>query len=132
MSKKNIGPVLRNYRKDLKLSVEEVSQMLKLYDINISPKTIYNYETSFREPDADTLMALCEIYNIRNVLDTFGYTNSNCTDNQQEKLILSQDDKLALSLFQQLDDNDKAEIRGEMKHMLKAEKYSVQEELKNA
>ena len=37
-----------------------------------------------------------------------------------------------LALYLQLDIEDRAEIRGEMKHMLKSEKYSIQEELKNA
>lgn len=38
----------------------------------------------------------------------------------------------ALQMFIQLDDLDRAEVRGEMKQMLKAEKYSIQEGLKNA
>lgn len=38
----------------------------------------------------------------------------------------------AVSLYLQLDANDRAEIRGEMKHMLKADKYFEQTELRNA
>lgn len=38
----------------------------------------------------------------------------------------------ALQMFIQLDDVDRAEIRGEMKQMLKREKYLTQEGLKNA
>lgn len=34
----------------------------------------------------------------------------------------------ALELYTQLDSDDQGEIRGEMKHMLKAEKYSAKEE----
>lgn len=37
-----------------------------------------------------------------------------------------------VSMYLQLDDVDRGEIRGEMKHMLKADKYSLQEGLKDA
>lgn len=46
---------------------------------------------------------------------------------------ISQNEILLLDMYDQLDDNDKAEIRGEMKQMLKAEKYNdIQKELQNA
>lgn len=38
--------------------------------------------------------------------------------------ILNELDYRILELYDRLDDNDKAEIRGEMKHMLKADKYT--------
>lgn len=38
----------------------------------------------------------------------------------------------AVDLYIQLDANDRAEIRGEMKHMLKADKYAIKKESKNA
>lgn len=38
----------------------------------------------------------------------------------------------ALALYARLDASDQGEIRGEMKHMLKADKYFTQEELLNA
>ncbi len=38
----------------------------------------------------------------------------------------------AFSMYTLLDSDDQGEIRGEMKHMLKAKKYSLQEESKNA
>lgn len=40
---------------------------------------------------------------------------------------LSQQDEEILTLYNQLDEGDKGEIRGEIKQMLKAEKYSNQE-----
>lgn len=46
---------------------------------------------------------------------------------------LDKSDINMLNMYDQLDDNDKAEIRGEMKQMLKAEKYNdIQKELQNA
>lgn len=38
----------------------------------------------------------------------------------------------ALNLYIQLDSDDQGEIRGEMKQMLKADKYSIQDGLRNA
>jgi transcriptional regulator with XRE-family HTH domain len=46
---------------------------------------------------------------------------------------VSSDEETALSLYRQLDFEDKCEIRGEMKGILKAEKYdSIKKESKNA
>lgn len=47
--------------------------------------------------------------------------------NNFEKKNLSPEDEKILSLYNQLDEGDKGEIRGEIKQMLKAEKYSNQE-----
>lgn len=132
MSAEEIGQILKKSRLACGKSVKEISQILTEKGFKAGEKTIYSWENGNSQPSPDALLTLCKLYNIRNVLGAFGYTDSNCTDSEQENLILSQDDKLTLNLFHQLDDNDKAEIRGEMKHMLKAEKYSVQEELKNA
>ena len=38
----------------------------------------------------------------------------------------------AFTMYIQLDSDDQGEVRGEMKQMLKADKYSVKKELKNA
>lgn len=38
----------------------------------------------------------------------------------------------AVSMYLQLDSSDQGEIRGEMKHMLKADKYAIQKESKHA
>ena len=38
----------------------------------------------------------------------------------------------AFTMYIQLDNDDQGEIRGEMKQMLKSEKYSVKKELKDA
>jgi len=45
---------------------------------------------------------------------------------KEETYIISSKDESILSLYNQLDEGDKGEIRGEIKHMLKAKKYSSQ------
>ena len=42
----------------------------------VAPKTIYGWESGQTQPDADTLLILCKIYNIDNILGTFGYNDS--------------------------------------------------------
>ena len=43
---------------------------------SISDKTIYGYESGHRQPDADTLMAMCVIYGIDDVFSAFGYRDT--------------------------------------------------------
>ena len=48
---------------------------------------------------------------------------------QEDKLVIKQNNinfDEGHKIYEQLDDNDKAEIRGEMKQMLKANKYTTQ------
>lgn len=68
-----IGPVLKKNREKLNLSVEQVSIFLSNHNLKGAPKTIYGWERGHSEPDAETLMALCDLYHIENVLETFGY-----------------------------------------------------------
>lgn len=76
MKNPNIGRVLKYYRKLRKLTVCEVSEKLQAQNLKVAVKTIYGWESGHTQPDADTLLLLCEIYNIENILDTFGYSNS--------------------------------------------------------
>ena len=57
MKNRKIAEVLKAYRKMNNLSVRDVTELLE------------------EKPDADTLLLLCDIYNIDNILGTFGYTD---------------------------------------------------------
>lgn len=67
----DIGSLLKNKRKELKLSVKYVTEELSKYSINISEKTLYGWENNYRQPDADAFLVLCLIYNINDVLSYF-------------------------------------------------------------
>lgn len=73
MSRSSIATTLKAKRKEANLSIEEVCCQLKRYEIELSKNSLYNYESGYRQPDADTLMALCEIYRIDDILYAFGY-----------------------------------------------------------
>ncbi len=92
MNKKYIGKVLRDYRKKNKLSVNDVALRLEEHDVIISPKSIYGWENGQTQPNAETLLLLCEIYNIEQILFTFGYTNraSNYAISEYENRLLKQ------------------------------------------
>ena len=70
MKNAKISEVLKNYRKLNKLSVRDVSGILKEKSLNVAEKTIYGWESGQTQPNADTLLMLCEIYNIENILGT--------------------------------------------------------------
>lgn len=89
MKNPNIGTVLKYYRKLNNLSVNEVSQLLLKYEIPAAVKTIYAWENGTTQPNADTLMLLCEIYHIENILETFGYKKKN----SDTPLLLTQQEK---------------------------------------
>ncbi len=74
MKNQKIAAVLKQYRKLNEYSVNEVAIKLQTYSLKVAPKTIYGWESGQSQPDADTLLILCDIYHIDNILETFGYS----------------------------------------------------------
>lgn len=83
MKNENIGKMLKYNRKLNKLSVNEVSNLLCENHTPVAAKTIYGWESGHTQPDADTLLYLCELYNINNILETFGYGSTSKTAKPQ-------------------------------------------------
>ena len=92
--KKNIAKVLKEYRKRNNYSVQDVALLLEERDIKAAPKTIYGWESGQTQPDADTLLKLCDIYNIDNILATFGYSNAT-----SKKYNLSSEEKILIEKY---------------------------------
>ena len=65
-----ISRILKQSRRENGFSAEYVVNELKRYGITISAKTIYGYETTQNQPNADMFVALCKIYGIK-TLDIF-------------------------------------------------------------
>lgn len=80
MKNPRIATVLKYYRKLNKLSVKQVADIFEEHHNKVAPKTIYGWESGNTQPDADTLMFLCELYNIENILITFGYKEATAND----------------------------------------------------
>ena len=104
--KNKIPYVLKEKRGEKSLSVEYVSERLAELGIKVSPKTIYNWETGHSQPSPDTLMALCSIYEISNILEAFGY-QKNDADSQN---ILSEDLRRLLEKYRSLDSHGREAV----------------------
>lgn len=93
MKNPNIGKVLRYYRQAHHYTVNDVSVMLNHKNMTAAPKTIYAWENGRTQPDADTLLILCEIYKIDNILESFGYSKEEKEEIQltdfEKKLLLA-------------------------------------------
>ena len=60
-----LASTLREKRKSSGLSVAEVLEKLNTAGISISDKTLYNWETGSRKPNADEFFQLCLIYGVK-------------------------------------------------------------------
>lgn len=89
MAEKTFGETLRSLREREKLSVKEVVEKLKQYALEITDKTLYSYESDKRAASAEMLLALCQIYNCNNILETFAKFEPDYTipDDSEWKLI---------------------------------------------
>ncbi|MCR4566930.1 MAG: helix-turn-helix domain-containing protein [Pseudobutyrivibrio sp.] len=76
MKNERIGSILRYYRKLNDLSVADVVKLLESEDTFVAEKTIYGWENSQTQPDADNLLKLCKIYHIDDILSAFEYQSS--------------------------------------------------------
>lgn len=71
MTRQTISSFLKQLRKTSGLSANEVVSELKAYDIDISAKTLYGYESGLSMLNADAFVALCRIYKCDNPMDIF-------------------------------------------------------------
>lgn len=72
MTKQTIANFLKQLRRTSGLSANEVTDKLQEYDIDISAKTLYGYESGLSMLNADAFVALCRIYKCDNPLEIFG------------------------------------------------------------
>lgn len=68
-----IGSVLRESRIGSKMTVEQVSKILTEQGYKASQKTVYSWENGNSRPDIEIFMKLCDLYEIKDILKTFGY-----------------------------------------------------------
>ena len=82
MKDPNIAKVLKESRKKCNLTIADVVSTLK-------DKTVYGWENGRAQPDLASLLVLCDLYHIHNILDKFGYTASSSGDlSTEERLII--------------------------------------------
>ena len=111
MANKQLAEKLKELRIKNKLTQKDVYEQL-----GISQSTFSSWEIGKSEPDAMTFLKLCKIYNVNDILLEFTGESIN-SEVSVEKI-----------MFDMLDSEDRAEIRGEMKQMLKSSKYQTSAE----
>lgn len=92
MKNPKIAEMLKQCRKMNHLTVMEVSERLKANGIFAAPKTVYGWESGQTQPTANTLLVLCCMYHIDDVLNTFGYKEEDgvlILSNEEKQLIRS-------------------------------------------
>lgn len=106
----------------------------ELYDVKMNKSDLSQYVSGKVEPSQDKLVILGMALNV-NETWLMGYNvppekhffsdNKSLLNNELIEKYYGKSTKDALDLYIQLDPDDQGEIRGEMKQMLKAKKYSV-------
>ena len=100
---------LKNCRTDKGISQKDLAAM-----IGVAPSTYSQYESGTRSPDVIKIKKIAQALQVTGDYLLFGTDAPFREENEQSEYEL---------LYEQLDEIDKAEIRGEMKQMLKADKY---------
>ncbi len=116
---------LKELRKSRKMSMQDLAKL-----IGMSKSSVNMYERGEREPGLETLEAIADLFNVdldyllgKNDIPNRALTSSyNLPDIPSPSEV--DPDQFVLYMYKKLDTEDKAEIRGEMKQMLKADKYS--------
>ena len=71
-----LGKDLRAQRETAGLKAKDAVEALKRNGFGISVKALYSYETGERIPNADTFIALCDVYKTDDILSAFGYVDN--------------------------------------------------------
>lgn len=97
MKNNRIGEVLKKYRKQNSMSVTDVMVQLRdRYQLYVAEKTIYGWESNQAHPTTDTFVALCEIYKIRNLSETFSNPPKNC---KPKEFLISAEERLIIENY---------------------------------
>jgi SOS-response transcriptional repressor LexA len=67
----SVGPTLAELRRDKKLMQKDVAARLAGYGVNVTAKTIYNWEKGVAQPNARQFIALCDVLGVDDVLWRF-------------------------------------------------------------
>lgn len=121
------GDILKELRKSKGYSMEKLAE---LYNSKFSGKlnksTISRYENGLQEPIFTTVKNFAELFQVTTDYLTDMNTAKTSSYNLPEITPPSEvdPDMFILDMYKKLDVEDKAEIRGEMKQMLKSSKYN--------
>lgn len=126
----HLGEIIYNYRQKNHVSMEEFAKLAGLSKPYISMLE-KNRNSRTGKPIVPSVLTLKKVARVLNM--TFDQLLRQLDNGQEIDLtqapqaipgvVLAPDEKIILALYQQLDRDDKIEIRGEIKGMLRADKY---------
>lgn len=99
--KSSIGEILKKCRLNSERSVKQISDILVSKGFKASEKTIYSWENGNSQPTPDAFLLMCKLYNVTDILKTFGYADTSATD------ISSPEDYEYIKKYRELDDHGK-------------------------
>lgn len=82
---KTIPAILRQQRNILGLTPDQVVEQLNERGLSISTKALYAYEAGTNLPKVTVFLALCDIYGIRDIMGSFGYSVPLCIGENEWK-----------------------------------------------
>lgn len=88
MSREYIASVLKRLREKSGLTADQVGEM-----IGKSGKTVNAWENNRGQPDAEILMQLCSIYNVKNILNEFN------PNSERDDIVLSEHEKALIIAY---------------------------------
>lgn len=94
-----VSSLIKSKRKELNYSVKDVVNKLSKRGIDVSEKTVYGWESGHRQPDADTFLILCDIYQIANLSDEIS--------SSEENEIISTNEQEVIKKYRALDEHGK-------------------------
>ena len=112
----DIGQRIKYLRELQGLTQEELGKL-----IGVNKATINRYETGIIDIKRTTAIKLAQVFSV-SPADIMGWTNN---INNTPIDSYTDEEKRLINNYRVLDDIDRAEIRGEIKQMLKADKYSA-------
>lgn len=130
---KEFGSKVKQFRIEKEMSQEELANLVG-YTSDNARSSIQKIESGKSDLPASKIQILAEALNV-SITSLIGQNETFDTKKLPDEinlfdLIQQQYGKTVpevIGLYTQLDSDDQGEIRGEMKHMLKDEKYSIQE-----
>ena len=94
-----VSSLIKSKRKELDYSVKDVVSKLSKRGIDVSEKTVYGWESGHRQPDVDTFLILCDIYQIANLSDEIS--------SSKESEIISTNEQEVIKKYRALDEHGK-------------------------
>lgn len=115
----SFGDRFKKARENKKFSQQDLADLLGVTD-----GTISNYEKGVAFPRWESMKKSCDILGVDPNYLFWDDLDDSLKDKIMDEMTFTNTDT-GIQLYKQLDPEDKAEIRGEMKQMLKAEKYQA-------